>query len=300
MPQAADATRHPSAAGRTRANPEQPWLERFARSLGPLGRERAILRQRLGYWPRIRRPRTFNERLAHLRFIAPTDWLAPFADKLAVRAYVRDAVGPRHLPTLLAAADSVHAMPWSTLRPPFILKATHGSGFCHRVLTNDPRELDVARETASRWLWSTHGLRTHERWYSLIPPRLIAEPLLTDDRFGSPLDFKVFVFHGRARFIQVDSDYWGARRRIIYDAHWRPQPFGIRHPTGNPIPPPNALEDMIAVAQAIARPFDFARIDMYCPSDGPPLFGEITFAPGAGRQPFLPDAAYDFVLGQYW
>ena len=63
---------------------------------------------------------------------------------------------------------------------------------------------------------------------------------------------------------------------------------------------PNNLEDMNKVASAIASSLkdkmNFSRIDLYN-VNGKVLFGEITFHPGGGCEPFS-DYKYDVELGK--
>ena len=63
-------------------------------------------------------------------------------------------------------------------------------------------------------------------------------------------------------------------------------------------PAPINLESMLASAEEIARPFDFARVDFY-EIDGKPKFGEITFYPGSGLDPFDPPEL-DAEFGALW
>ena len=55
---------------------------------------------------------------------------------------------------------------------------------------------------------------------------------------------------------------------------------------------------MIEVAERLGAGFDFVRVDLYDLPDGP-RFGELTFTPGAGLDPFHPPE-YDQRLGDLW
>lgn len=55
---------------------------------------------------------------------------------------------------------------------------------------------------------------------------------------------------------------------------------------------------MLDSAEKIARDFDFARIDFY-EIAGEPKFGEVTFYPGSGLDPFDPPEL-DIVIGALW
>lgn len=55
---------------------------------------------------------------------------------------------------------------------------------------------------------------------------------------------------------------------------------------------------MIEGAEALAHDLDFVRIDFY-EIDGRPRFGEMTFYPGSGLDPFDP-AELDIIMGALW
>jgi hypothetical protein len=122
---------------------------------------------------------------------------------------------------------------------------------------------------------------------------VVVEPFLGG---GGPLpvDYKIFVFGGRAACVKVDRDREHAHRLAYYGLDWQRicAPEGWRDP-----PPPRSLDKMIAAAEQLGRGFDFVRADFY-EVDGRPRFGELTFYPGSGLNP-LP-REFDYRLGAQW
>lgn len=55
---------------------------------------------------------------------------------------------------------------------------------------------------------------------------------------------------------------------------------------------------MIEGAEALGKTFDFVRVDFY-DVGGVPRFGEMTFYPGSGLDPFNPPQL-DELLGDHW
>ena len=55
---------------------------------------------------------------------------------------------------------------------------------------------------------------------------------------------------------------------------------------------------MIDAAELLGEGFDFARVDLY-EIAGRPMFGEVTFYPGSGLDPFDP-IALDTEMGARW
>ena len=98
---------------------------------------------------------------------------------------------------------------------------------------------------------------------------------------------------GEATHVQVHLYRGGRHRWVVHDRHWRPIA-----PGAPAIPRPSALGAMIDAAEALASAFDFARVDFYQPA-AQPLFGEISFYPGSGLDPFDPPEL-DAEMGRSW
>ena len=107
-------------------------LDHLSESLPPLGTLRATRRVRrrmcaaLGYAPDLRHPKTFNEKVAW-RILHDRNPLIPLTlDKIAVREWVADRVGPDLLVPLLGCWNRAADIPWESLPSSFALKASHG------------------------------------------------------------------------------------------------------------------------------------------------------------------------------
>jgi hypothetical protein len=55
---------------------------------------------------------------------------------------------------------------------------------------------------------------------------------------------------------------------------------------------------MVGIARTLSAEFPFVRVDLYDLPSGP-LFGELTFSPGAGLMRFDPPE-YDEIVGSWW
>ena len=128
----------------------------------------------------------------------------------------------------------------------------------------------------------------------------MVEEYLADAVHGVPLDYKFWVFHGVVEFVQVDFARFTHHTRTLYDRQWNRQPWTIRVPPGPDLERPKTLERMIEMAECLAIDPDFVRVDLYCPNDETPCFGELTLSPGAGWIPFLPGKSVDFWVGTFW
>lgn len=255
----------------------------------------ALARVRLTYWwrhgrrPDLREPRLFTE-LVQWRKLHDRDPRMPLlADKLAVKAEVSAALGREWaVPTLWHGETLPPSMPSAA---PFVVKSRHGCN--QRVFVRD-RDVDweAVRRRAATWLRRPYGFWLDEWLYRDIPRGILVEPFIGAGGV-LPIDYKFYVFGGEVAFVQVHLDREHRHRWVVYDRDWRPFVGHADLPR-----PPSALSAMIEAAETLARDFDFVRVDFYQPADRP-IFGEMTFYPGSGLDPFDPPEL-DAVMGGLW
>ncbi len=249
--------------------------------------------------PNLESPRTFNEKLVRRKLNDRDPRMPLLADKVSVKAHVANVLGPEWvIPTLWSG----YALPPREERKwplPYVLKASHGSSW--NLFVNSEQELDweSIERTTRKWLDQAHGKPLREWLYSHITPQLLVEPNLSVNPEIAPWDFKIWVFHGEARYIQVDTGRRQIHRRCFFDRGWRKQPFTLMHPLETrPIEPPASLPQMLNAAERLGQEFSFVRVDFY-EVNKRPFFGEMTFYPEGARGGFRPPS-YDLLLGQLW
>ncbi len=258
---------------------------------------------RLGYLPNYRQPRTFNEKVTWWLRHNRDPRLIERADKLAVRAFVSERAPGICLPHVYDAAPDADALSFEELPEVSVLKANHGWNQV-RILRR-PFDEDEARRVATTWLGHRHG-RADWEWHFLdIPPQVYAEQYLGNGRGESPADYKVLVFNGRARFIQVFFGRQERARRVTFDRDWnvvpvhkpvtRGGPPDVVEPALHP-PRPARLDVLLSAAEALADDIPFVRADFYVVGERI-YFSELTYFPAAGYVPFHP-VTYDFTWGE--
>lgn len=244
-------------------------------------------------WPNIARPRTFNERIQYRKLHDHNPTWPGMIDKVAAKAIVARKIGDAWITPTLWAGSELPPTPPGDL--PVVVKSAHGSG---RVLIiRAENDWNDARRITPSWM-QVYGALKREWAYSQITPRLLVEPdISTAGR--PPDDYKFFVFGGKVRLIEVDTDRLTAHKRALFDRNWNRQAFSLKYPicTDDRAPPAH-LPEMIAAAETLASGADFLRVDLYDLPDHP-RFGELTFYPGSGTDRFVP-ARFDRVLGDMW
>lgn len=239
--------------------------------------------------PNLTDPTLFTE-LVQVRKLRDRDARMPaMADKLAVKSMVSARLGRDWVvPVLWSGIELPRRSPWDR---GIVVKARHG---CNQnaFVGRDQCEWNAARATSARWMRGRYGWWLDEWLYAHIPRGLLIEPFIG---IGGelPTDYKLFVFGGQVSHVQAHLDRARNHRWIVHDRDWRAIANGAPH-----VPRPTALPAMIAAAEELAQGFDFARVDFYQPGDQP-LFGEISFYPGSGLDPFDPPEL-DAEMGRRW
>ena len=131
-----------------------------------------------------------------------------------------------------------------------------------------------------------HFYSFRETQYHRLPSKVIIEENICD---GDDLpDYKFFCANGSILFVQIDfGRFFDHKRLLLMSPDFKPSD-GVR--LGPFDPPaswqrPEQFDEMIRIASQLSRPFDFVRVDLYSTSRGI-FFGEFTFTPGAGLEPF--------------
>lgn len=273
-----------------------PWLQRlFGRRI----HEKLVRSVTIGYWPKIREPRTFNEKVMHRKLYTDEDIFATLEDKCAARDYVRNRVGEEVLNEIYCMTKDPDKIPFEDLPEQFVVKATHGSSW--NLLIDDKSEANFERikATCEDWLSRTYVPTANEYWYKDIEPRIIVEKYIDEEGQKVPRDFKFFVFHGQVKYIQVDFDRATQHKRCVFTPDWEVVDVRIRVPRGASINRPENLEEMIRIAERLGEVSDFIRVDLYNLDDETIVFGELTVAHGSGGNKFEP-VEYDFEFGSHW
>lgn len=222
--------------------------------------------------------------------------LRRFVDKLAVREFVAQCVGPEYLIPLIWTGNDASDLPVHDLPKQFVIKPNHASRWIAIVSnTADTPWPDIVR-TCNSWLKTCFAQITNERIYKGIRPTLMVEPLLADP--ASLVDYKFLCFDGDPLFVDVHAMRFVRHCEDIYDRDWNWVPARWGPPNcAQRVARPGRLNEMLGVARALSRGFSFVRVDLY-EVNGRVYFGELTFFPGAARDPIVP-VRFDYELGKY-
>jgi hypothetical protein len=245
---------------------------------------------RHGRLPNLSSPRRFSELVQWRKLHDRNPEMPNMADKTAVKKRVENILGTEWtIPTYWSGRTLPEKPFWPY---PFILKASHGCN--QNLICGDQADWEKARRRSATWTRKPYGLWLDEWAYRDIPRGYIVEPYLGSTS-ALPVDYKIYVFAGKAAFVQVHLDRDANHRWILFDRQWNQ----ISRLGDRDLPAaPQHLEEILDSAEKIANDFDFARIDFY-EIAGEPKFGEVTFYPGSGLDPFDPPEL-DLTIGAFW
>lgn len=259
---------------------------------------------RQGVFPKrlnINKPKTFNEKIIWNKLNNRFKGGELLADKFEVRKYVEEVIGQEYLIPLIGVYSNVDEINFDELPNQFVLKATQGSGL--NLIVKDKANLNLieVKKTLNEWLRIDYSIVGREWQYDIKTNKIIIESFISDDLNDDLKDYKYFCFNGVPKYIQVDSERFQGHKRNFYDLNWKEQPFTIMYPRSkDSIDVPKNLNRMNEIAETLAKSLqkelNFSRIDLYN-LDGEILFGEVTFHPGGGCEPFS-NYEYDLKLGQ--
>jgi TupA-like ATPgrasp len=236
-------------------------------------------------------PRRFTDRVQRRKLDDRDPRMVEWTDKIRAKALAAKALGPEWVtPTLWTGAFLPPDPVWPR---PFVVKSRHGcnqNAFVH----DEAFDWAALRQRARNWVKRPYGRWLDEWAYQDVARGLIVEPFLGPVD-ALPIDYKIFVFGGRASHVQVHLDRLDDHRWLVLDRNWRVVPGQ----DVEEVPPqPASLKRLLAAAETIGAAFDFVRVDFY-EIAGRPLFGELAFYPGSGLLRVTPEAL-DFEWGGLW
>ncbi len=238
----------------------------------------------------LSKPKRFTE-LVQARKLHPRNVvISRLIDKIKVKHFVAAQIGRDWVIPTLWHGTRLPDHPISA--SPVIVKSSHG---CNQYVVFHPETGDWAdiKRKAAKWIRRPYGRWLDEGYYADVEPAVLIEPFMSPNG-DLPVDYKLYVFGGKVAFVQVHVGRGAHHRWALFDRGWQ----RISKETCSGIGPPISLTDMIEAAEILAANIDFVRIDFY-EIAGKPLFGEMTFYPGSGLDPFYPECI-DAIMGDLW
>lgn len=252
----------------------------------------------MGYWPDLKHPKTFSEKLQWLKLYNRKPEYTTMVDKYAVKEYVAKIIGDEYIIPTLGVWNKTEEIEWEKLPNQFVIKCTHDSGGL--VICNEKEKLNKieAVEKLDKCLHTDYYLSIREWPYKNVPRRIIAEQYIDfDPKLNDLPDYKFFCFNGVPKLIQLDFDRFKEHKKNLYSPDWELLPFSYNYPSHPEIhfEKPAKFDEMLSIASKLSEGIPFLRVDLYWTGERI-YFGELTFYPSSGFGKFTP-TDYDRKLG---
>ena len=247
-------------------------------------------------------PKSFNEKLLWLtlydrkpeysRMVDKYEAKGFLYNKLAGGGYSSDCIIPTY-----GIYNSFDEIDFDILPDSFVIKTTHDSGGVVVVENKACFDKDIARLKIEDSLKRNYYWFSREWVYKDVKPRIIVEKkLVTKEK--SPIDYKIFCFNGKSKYLYLVQDRDIKETVDYYDMDWNHLPIkqvydnntktGVR---------PDCWPKMIEVAEYISKGIPFLRVDFYVDVKGDYYIGELTFVPSSGLLPITP-YEWDLKIGE--
>ena len=255
--------------------------------------------QLIGKRLNLENPVSFNEKLQWLKLHDRRPEYTMMVDKYAVRRYIADTIGERHLIPLLGVWNNPEDIDFDTLPEQFVLKCNHNSGL-GMLVCQDKSVLDVenTKKGLRKGLKQNYYLTGREWPYKNVVRKIVAEKYMVDDSKTELKDYKINCFNGEPEYIQVMSGRSKGEFFLNhFDTDWKP----IVIPRKNHVvasrymEKPKHLNRMIEISKVLSKNIPYVRIDLYH-TEEQVYFGEITFFPMSGFVDYADDKT-DLILG---
>ena len=145
------------------------------------------------YFLRIKKPKTFNEKILNLKIKKSSHLQSLVADKYRVRQYVKDKIGEDFLVPLIWCSENIDDFNFDVIKKDSVIKLNNGSGNNYFV-NNDFNEhkFKLIRRKLKKDFKKDFSIYSRELHYKKIIPRILIEK-----RLPSPLnDYKFFCSNG--------------------------------------------------------------------------------------------------------
>lgn len=242
--------------------------------------------------PPIKKPDNWTNTPLYKKIFFYRGFLGPihaeYTDKLKAKEIVKSICGSRiKIAEVVRMLSGPSDLQKEDIQNNHFIKATHGSGWL----------IDCAQETNLKenkaWLKRWNCIYSkEERQYTFLQPRFFIEKKIHCAYLGGggkALDIKVNCFYGKVVFLSIQTP---DKKRNYY------LPDGTEVlPPEFPYKRPNEMDELLELASALSKPFEYVRMDFYIAVDGI-YFSEFTFTPKNGERRIPEELELEF--GKMW
>lgn len=248
----------------------------------------------------LKNPIRYTEKLQHLRLYEypKNPLVSQCASRVGVREYIKNLGFDQYLIPCLGVFDDVDDIDFAALPNQFVMKCSHACAFNSIITDKSQTDIEKLKRKFKKWLKTNYGKKTVELHYAKIKPQIIIEKYIGD--LELPTEYKIHVFNGVAKSLYVVTGRGKDIRYNNYYIDWTNfdgSQFNGWKKTDHLLTKPKNFDEMVQLAEKLAKPFPFVRVDLYN-INGKIYFGEMTFTPAKGTL-ILDDDSCDYEMGKW-
>ncbi|ONI42854.1 hypothetical protein AN639_11825 [Candidatus Epulonipiscium fishelsonii] len=237
----------------------------------------------------LQSPQTFNEKIHWASLYAKDHQRFKITDKYLVKSFVEDKIGKKHVIKCLGLYNSWDEINFDNLPNQFVMKATLSCN--ENIIVTNKNDFDLKEAERKFNIWLKDD--------AIIKSKILIEQYLENEN-QDLYDYKFFCFGGKVHYIMFVANRKGEVHRIFFDTKWQRQDFTYNSEIKNiDIDKPDNLDEMIDIAEILAKDFVHVRVDLYRLNNGDIKFGEMTFYSMGGNALWNPPIM-DFKMGQFF
>jgi hypothetical protein len=284
-------------------------------------KERQRILKSIGYYPNLKNPQSFNEKVLWKKFYDRNPLLPITTDKYKVREYLREVLGEKEAEKILVplyyVTDKPENIPFDSLPEEYIIKPNHACAMIilaeniekqKRYTIIDDHKITILSDCkqtrneiiniCKKWLSKPYGFHSYEWAYQSIKRKIVIEKLLRDNCGNIPVNYEFSVFHGKCHSLSVFYNRFYDASSARYTPEWEYLNVRGSLRQADYEKKPENLKSMIDLAELLGKPFDYIRVDLYL-VDNQIYFSELTNYFNSGGTLFNPES-FDFEFGSKW
>ena len=249
----------------------------------------------------LKHPSLFQEKLQWIKIHDRKAIYNKMVDKVDVKEFISERIGHEYVIPTIGIWNNLNEIDFNILPNEFILKNTYDSGsyfICTDKSTLNRKDIKQRLNASSN---KDYYIYSREWPYKGLKHRIIAEPLMHDNKSHYLRDYKFFTFNGEPKFFYItsDRDSETGLKEDFFDIKGNLMDLNQKGYYNNPKTPelPKNLEKMICFSRILAKDTYHLRVDFYEINDR--LYvGEMTFFDGGGFCSFTPEK-YNKIIGDW-
>ena len=236
----------------------------------------------------LKHPRTFNEKIQWLKLYDATPIKTSLTDKVKVRDWIKEKIGEQYLKPVLWIGNKFDDIPFDSLPVSFIIKTNHGCKWMYKIMNKDRfikgKELyTFIKNRFDGWMNQTFfPWAGFEMQYKNIEPKLIIEPILTDENKACPTEYEIYCFNGNPKIIQEIEYCMPAAKISVYDENYKRSEILLNPEYVEVLKDVEEnLKTAVKLSKILCKDFKLVRVDWILYNNHI-YFNEMTFTPFSG------------------